>query len=344
MPASPARMSSCGTIRLDAWRSVFAVNLHGPFNCCRAVVPHMRERNYGRIVNIASVAGKDGNPNASAYSASKAAVIALTKSLGKELADTEIRVNCVTPAAVRTPMFAQMTQAHIDYMLSKIPMGRFGEPQEIAAMVAWLAQRGMLIQHRRGVRPLRRTINVLRNQLLGSNASHGLTALVDETVRQRKFSDCIALPPLAALTMCPTCHAASVSNSATMLPPPPNRVVLAFRSLSTPLWGSGMWPPVPLLRGSLASLSAGLLPVLSPPFSQRRSSTLRRNYARIDKPGNFTSPAPAPRWWRRSCRPPKRRDIRSAPPRGPSPRATSHGHRAASAGSASARARRSSRE
>jgi hypothetical protein len=146
----------------------------------------------------------------------------------------------------------------------------------------------MLIQHRRGVRPLRRTINVLRNQLLGSNASHGLTALVDETVRQRKFSDCIALPPLAALThMCPTCHAASVSNSATMLPPPPNRVVLAFRSLSTPLWGSGMWPPVPLLRGSLASLSAGLLPVLSPPFSQRRSSTLRRNYARIDKTRQF---------------------------------------------------------
>jgi NAD(P)-dependent dehydrogenase (short-subunit alcohol dehydrogenase family) len=124
---------------LDAWRQVFAVNTHGVFQCCRAVVPLMRERNYGRIVNIASVAGKDGNPNAAAYSASKAAVIALTKSLGKELADTAIRVNCVTPAAVRTPMFAQMTQAHIDYMLSKIPMGRFGEPQEIAALVAWLA-------------------------------------------------------------------------------------------------------------------------------------------------------------------------------------------------------------
>jgi 2-dehydro-3-deoxy-L-rhamnonate dehydrogenase (NAD+) len=123
----------------DAWREVFAVNLHGVFNCCRAVVPHMRSRDYGRIVNIASVAGKDGNPNASAYSASKAAVIALTKSLGKELADTGIRVNCVTPAAVRTPLFAQMTQAHIDYMLSKIPMGRFGEPHEIAALVAWLA-------------------------------------------------------------------------------------------------------------------------------------------------------------------------------------------------------------
>jgi 3-oxoacyl-[acyl-carrier protein] reductase len=123
----------------DAWRDVFAVNLDGVFNCCRAVVPHMRARNYGRIVNIASVAGKDGNPNASAYSASKAAVIALTKSLGKELADTDIRVNCVTPAAVRTPLFAQMTQSHIDYMLSKIPMGRFGEPQEIAALVAWLS-------------------------------------------------------------------------------------------------------------------------------------------------------------------------------------------------------------
>jgi 2-dehydro-3-deoxy-L-rhamnonate dehydrogenase (NAD+) len=124
---------------LDAWKQVFAVNTHGVFHCCRAVVPLMRERNYGRIVNIASVAGKDGNPNASAYSASKAAVIALTKSLGKELADTAIRVNCVTPAAVRTPMFAQMTQAHIDYMLSKIPLGRFGEPHEIAALVAWLA-------------------------------------------------------------------------------------------------------------------------------------------------------------------------------------------------------------
>jgi 3-oxoacyl-[acyl-carrier protein] reductase len=121
------------------WRQVFAVNVDGTFHCCRAVVPLMRERNYGRIVNIASVAGKEGNPNASAYSASKAAVIALTKSLGKELADTAIRVNCVTPAAVRTPLFAQMTQAHIDYMLSKIPLGRFGEPQEIAALVAWLA-------------------------------------------------------------------------------------------------------------------------------------------------------------------------------------------------------------
>ena len=124
---------------VEAWNQVFAINLNGVFHCCRGVVPHMRGRDYGRIVNIASVAGKDGNPNASAYSASKAAVIALTKSLGKELADTGIRVNCVTPAAVRTPLFAQMKQSHIDYMLSKIPMGRFGETAEIAAMVAWLA-------------------------------------------------------------------------------------------------------------------------------------------------------------------------------------------------------------
>jgi NAD(P)-dependent dehydrogenase (short-subunit alcohol dehydrogenase family) len=123
----------------EDWKKVFTVNVDGTFHCCRAVVPLMRGRNYGRIVNIASIAGKDGNPNASAYSASKAAVIALTKSLGKELADTAIRVNCVTPAAVRTPLFAQMTQAHIDYMLSKIPLGRFGEPQEVAALVTWLA-------------------------------------------------------------------------------------------------------------------------------------------------------------------------------------------------------------
>lgn len=120
------------------WLRVMEVNLHGLFYCCREVVPHMRARNYGRIVNIASVAGKDGNPNASAYSASKAAVIALTKSLGKELADTGIRVNCVTPAAVRTAIFDQMTPEHIQFMLSKIPMGRFGEPEEVAAMVAWL--------------------------------------------------------------------------------------------------------------------------------------------------------------------------------------------------------------
>ena len=123
---------------VDDWKSVFDINVHGLFYCCREVSALMRKRNYGRIVNIASVAGKEGNPNASAYSASKAAVIALTKSLGKELATTGMRVNCVTPAAIKTAMFDQMTQAHIDFMLSKIPMARFGEVQEIAAMVAWL--------------------------------------------------------------------------------------------------------------------------------------------------------------------------------------------------------------
>jgi len=123
---------------LAAWKEVIDINLTGVFLCNRAVVSHMTANDYGRIVNIASIAGKEGNPNASAYSASKAAVIALTKSLGKELAKTGIRVNCVTPAAVKTGMFAQMTQSHIDFMLSKIPMGRFGEVDEIAAMVAWL--------------------------------------------------------------------------------------------------------------------------------------------------------------------------------------------------------------
>ena len=123
---------------VDAWRQVMEVNLTGLFICCREVVPLMRAAGYGRIVNIASVAGKDGNPNASAYSASKAAVIGLTKSLGKELADTEIRVNCVTPAAVKTAIFDQMTEQHIQFMLSKIPMGRFGTPEEIAALVGWL--------------------------------------------------------------------------------------------------------------------------------------------------------------------------------------------------------------
>ena len=122
----------------DAWRQVLDINLTGVFLCNKVVVPHMRTNDYGRIVNIASIAGKEGNPNASAYSASKAGVISLTKSLGKELAKTGIRVNCVTPAAVKTGMFAQMTQAHIDFMLSKIPMGRFGLVEEIAAMVAWL--------------------------------------------------------------------------------------------------------------------------------------------------------------------------------------------------------------
>ena len=124
---------------LAEWEQVMAINLNGVFLCCREVVPHMRERNYGRIVNIASVAGKDGNPNASAYSASKAAVIALTKSLGKELADTGVRVNCVTPAAVKTAMFDQMSAEHIAFMLSKIPMARFGTVEEVAAMVSWLS-------------------------------------------------------------------------------------------------------------------------------------------------------------------------------------------------------------
>jgi len=123
---------------LDAWKQVLDINLTGLFLCNRVAVPHMLDEGYGRIVNIASIAGKEGNPNASAYSASKAGVISLTKSLGKELATSGVRVNCVTPAAVKTGMFAQMTQQHIDFMLSKIPMGRFGEPDEIAALVAWL--------------------------------------------------------------------------------------------------------------------------------------------------------------------------------------------------------------
>jgi 3-oxoacyl-[acyl-carrier protein] reductase len=124
---------------VDAWDRVIDVNLNGVFYCNRAVVPFMQSAGYGRIVNIASVAGKEGNPNASAYSASKAGVIGLTKSLGKELATTEIRVNCVAPAAVRTPLFDQMSQQHVDFMLSKIPLGRFGEIDEIAALVCWLA-------------------------------------------------------------------------------------------------------------------------------------------------------------------------------------------------------------
>jgi 2-dehydro-3-deoxy-L-rhamnonate dehydrogenase (NAD+) len=124
---------------VDAWAQVMNVNINGSFHTCRALVPFMREKNYGRIINIASVAGKDGNPNASAYSTSKAAVIGMTKSLGKELADTGIRVNCITPAAVKTAIFDQMTPEHIAFMLSKIPMARFGQPEEVAAMVAWLA-------------------------------------------------------------------------------------------------------------------------------------------------------------------------------------------------------------
>lgn len=122
-----------------AWDRVIDINLKGVFYCCRAVVPFMRSNGYGRIVNIASIAGKEGNPDASAYSASKAGVIGLTKSLGKELAASEIRVNCVTPAAVRTPIFDQMAPRQIEWMLSKIPIARFGEVDEVASLVLWLA-------------------------------------------------------------------------------------------------------------------------------------------------------------------------------------------------------------
>jgi len=123
---------------VDEWKRVIEINLIGVFLCCRAVLPHMLERGYGRIVNVASIAGKEGNANASAYSASKAGVIALTKSLGKETAETNIAVNCVTPAAAKTRLFEQMTQQHIEFMLSRIPRKRFVEVEEIAAMVAWL--------------------------------------------------------------------------------------------------------------------------------------------------------------------------------------------------------------
>jgi len=124
---------------VEEWRRVMRVNLDGPFICSRAVVPLMLAQDYGRIVNIASIAGKEGNPNAAHYSASKAGVIALTKSLGKELAGYDIAVNAVTPAAARTAIFEQITQEHIDFMLSKIPRNRFVTVEEVAALVAWLA-------------------------------------------------------------------------------------------------------------------------------------------------------------------------------------------------------------
>lgn len=132
---------NAATWELDStiWRQVIEVNLIAPFLVCKAVVPLMKSAGYGRIVNIASVAGKEGNPNASHYSASKAGLVALTKSLGKELANAGVLVNAITPAAAETPMFATMTQQHIDYMRSKIPMGRFVQVDEIAAMAAWLA-------------------------------------------------------------------------------------------------------------------------------------------------------------------------------------------------------------
>lgn len=123
---------------VDSWKQVIETNLIGVYLCCRAVMPHMLSRGYGRIVNVASIAGKEGNPNASAYSASKAGVIALTKSLGKETAERNIAVNCVTPAAAKTRLFEQMTPQHIEFMLSRIPRKRFVEVDEIAAMVAWL--------------------------------------------------------------------------------------------------------------------------------------------------------------------------------------------------------------
>ena len=123
----------------DEWQKVIDIDLTGVFYCCKAVVPHMRKQNYGRIINISSIAGKEGNPNAMPYSAAKAGVIALTKSLGKELAENNIAVNCVTPAAAKTRIFDQMSQEHIDYMLSKIPRNRFVLVEELASLVAWMA-------------------------------------------------------------------------------------------------------------------------------------------------------------------------------------------------------------
>ena len=123
---------------LDQWQNVIDIDLTGLFYCCRSIVPHMINANYGRIVNVSSIAGKEGNPNAMPYSAAKAGVIALTKSLGKELADKKIAVNCVTPAAAKTRIFDQISQEHIDYMLSKIPRGRFLQVDELASMVSWL--------------------------------------------------------------------------------------------------------------------------------------------------------------------------------------------------------------
>ena len=124
---------------IDEWKKVLDLDLNAVFYCCKAIAPHMIKNNFGRIVNISSIAGKEGNPNASAYSTAKAGVIGLTKSLGKELADKNIAVNCVTPAAAKTRIFDQMTEEHINYMLSKIPRNRFAKVEELASLVAWLA-------------------------------------------------------------------------------------------------------------------------------------------------------------------------------------------------------------
>ncbi|KPF79926.1 3-oxoacyl-ACP reductase [Brevundimonas sp. AAP58] len=124
---------------VDSWRRVMDINLNGAFYCCRAVVPHMLKNDYGRIVNVSSVAGKEGNPNASAYSASKAGLLGFTKSLGKELAQTGVRVNAITPATFKSPILDQLPQSQIDYMQSKIPMGRLGELDEVASLICWLA-------------------------------------------------------------------------------------------------------------------------------------------------------------------------------------------------------------
>jgi 2-dehydro-3-deoxy-L-rhamnonate dehydrogenase (NAD+) len=124
---------------IDSWKRVFDINVHGLFYCCRAVIPFMLQNDYGRIVNVSSVAGKEGNPNASAYSASKAAVLGLTKSLGKELATSGVRVNAITPATFKSPILEQLPQSQIDYMRSKIPIGRLGEVEEVAALICWLA-------------------------------------------------------------------------------------------------------------------------------------------------------------------------------------------------------------
>ena len=166
MPASPGRTCTTWEYPVEDWRDVLSINLDGPFHCCRAVVPVMIAQNYGRIVNIASIAGKEGNPNAPAYSASKAGVIALTKSLGKELADHDIAVNCITPAAAKTAIFDQMTQQHIDFMLSKIPRGRFvtGRGDRGARRLLRLGR--LLVHDRRGVRHFRRTGDLLTDPAL----------------------------------------------------------------------------------------------------------------------------------------------------------------------------------